>query len=256
MSQVEAIQELRNLLLSDDRVRIESQFDGYKSELLSAIQKVESEISDPEKFSVHLSKNKTTMIDILGPMMGQMIKKYVEAEIEKINEKISNSRNWFKNKLTNLFVPKSKRTRDSLSKIGTPEIKQVLLIERDSGLLLGKYSDDRDVDTDIIAGMFTAIKSFADTAFSSEENELEFIHYKDHKIRLFPYGTLYFAIVFTGRDTVVLNEILTAGISDFMDRYYERYLATQHRASLYDDISGLIEKEFKEICKTLEQKSY
>lgn len=251
-----AIDELRELILSEDRSVMDTRFDSYKQELLVAIDKVDQELKDPEKFVVHLAANKTALLDILTPMLGQMIKKYVELEISKLNKRIKSSTSIITQSLNKLFSFGGKQEEKNLHMIGFPEIVEILLVDRDSGLLLGKYSKNEKLDSDIIAGMFSAIKSFAESAFETSDNELELIHYQDYKIKIQGYGTIYFAVVFRGRNDEVFDEIVTADINKFIDQYYQSYIMGQDKSKVTQKISELMNKEFSKTCKNLDQKLF
>lgn len=250
-----AIEELKNLLLSEERSTIDTRFDAFRQEMLVAVNKVEKEIIDSEKFAVHLTKSKMTLIDILSPLLGTMIKKYVELEIAKINKRISNSTNVIKSKWNQLFsVFSDKNAESKLHQIGYPEIVEVLLVDKDSGLLLGKYSKNEKLDSDVIAGMFSAIKSFAESAFESSDNELELIHYQDYKIKIQGYGSIYFAIVFNGRHDEKFDEIVTHDVNNFIDTYYESYLMGKDKTMMTKKISELMNLEFSKTCRNIDQK--
>jgi len=250
-----AIEELKNLLLSEERSTIDTRFDSFRQEMLTAVNKVEKEIMDSEKFAVHLTKSKMTMVDVLSPVLGTMIKKYVELEIAKINKRISKSTNVIKTKWNKLFASITGKSSESeLHKIGFPEIIEILLVDKDSGLLLGKYSKNEKLDSDVIAGMFSAIKSFAESAFESSDNELELIHYHDYKIKIQGYGSIYFAIVFKGRHDDKFDEIVTNDVNVFIDTYYESYLMGKEKTTMTQKISELMNIEFSKTCKNIDQK--
>jgi len=68
-----------------------------------------------------------------------------------------------------------------LSQLDSPEVHEVYLVQRESGLLLGSYAKEKNTDQDVIAGMLTAIKSFAEDAFNRGKEDLEMIQYENYK---------------------------------------------------------------------------
>ena len=109
------------------------------------------------------------MAEALFPIMGKMIKKYVQAEVAKlsdsINEKI-NATFSFKN----IFKSKSKERPTAammLKEEYKAYIEQVLVVEKGSGILKANYAKSQTMDEDMMAGMLTAIKSFAEDAFET-----------------------------------------------------------------------------------------
>ena len=253
MKNITAIEELKSLLLSEDRAFVEDNFEKYKIELLSAIEAVEQEIVNPDKLSLHLAKNKIFIVDLLAPMVGKMIKSYLSLEIEKLNKRISSNKftkgNYWKNLLFGWM-----NSGNNIEKLNHPEVLDIILIDKDSGLLLGKYSKEENADADVIAGMFNAIKSFADTAFSSEENELELIHYNDHKIKLKVLGSVYYAVIFSGRNTEEFQDLIEEDLNQFSNKYFDYIIHNQKQNDTTSELSELMNLEFSKTCKKLEEK--
>lgn len=149
---------------------------------------------------VEIKKSQEAVAEALFPIMGKMIKKYVQAEIAKLNDAITQ-------KINNTFSFKNvfkgnKNGKPSASALLKEEykayIEQVLVIEKGSGLVKASFSKSRTIDEDMLAGMLTAIKSFAEDAFVRGEMELERIDYQLFTIHLQNFSQYYIAVIISG----------------------------------------------------------
>lgn len=147
-----------------------------------------------------IERSQETVIEALYPIMGKMIKKYVKSEIQKlsdsINEKIENVFSF-----KNIFKGK-KQQRPTAAVLLKEEykayIEQILVVEKGSGLLKASFAKTETMDKDMMAGMLTAIKSFAEDAFERGEMELERIDYQLFTIHLQNFSNYYIAVVISG----------------------------------------------------------
>lgn len=334
MSVLEPIEELKSILLLEDRKDAERNFDDFRVRVLSLVEDLEKQIEDPDRlaqhiakakpqlleilspeiaeikssvdqinaevknkdnFSVHLQNSKSTflemlgpelqgvkneteairqelskmepfetslknskqnLLDILAPQLGQLIKRSLVLEIDKINNRISNATDKFSisNIKHSILSSIGLKPKERLDLIEFPEIVDILIIDKDSGILLGKYSTEENADSDIIAGMFNAIKSFADTAFDQNDNELDLIHYNDFRIKLNTFGTIYYATIFKGRYTPEFQEILETDIDAFTEKIQTTILNNQNKDSITGELSDLMKIEFNRTCEKLEKR--
>lgn len=153
-----------------------------------------------EVLKTEIKKSQDAVAEALFPIMGKMIKKYVQSEIARLNDSISQ-------KINDTF---SIRRFFGGNKSNTPTaaallkeefkayIEQVLVIEKGSGLLKANYSKTQTIDEDMLAGMLTAIKSFAEDAFEQGDIELERIDYQLFTIHLQNFSQYYIAVVISG----------------------------------------------------------
>jgi hypothetical protein len=82
-------------------------------------------------------------------------------------------------------------------------VDEVFLIHRESGLLLWHVSRSPDVssDSDLISGMLTAIRDFAEDAFGrGREGDLDEIQYGERRILIEIAQHVYLAVVMDGID--------------------------------------------------------
>jgi hypothetical protein len=69
-------EELRNLILESDR----ENYAKKNEQILAKLDELEKELNDPEKFAAVIQQSKAEIIDVLGPVMGKMIKKFISSQ--------------------------------------------------------------------------------------------------------------------------------------------------------------------------------
>ena len=95
------------------------------------------------------------------------------------------------------------------------KIEQIMVIESGSGLIVSEYSKTQGIDQDTVAGMLTAIKSFAQDAFTTQIQNLEYIEYENYHIHLQNFSNYYIAVVISGAFTATFRSKLEDKLLDF-----------------------------------------
>lgn len=150
-----------------------------------------------------IENSKDAVVEALYPIMGKMIKRYVQNEIKRLSETINTKVNntfsfaWFKRKATSTFTGVNEGDL-ILSELDAAKIDEVFVIEKGSGLLLGNYSRTATIDKDMVSGMLTAIKSFVEDAFEGGSQNLEAIEYELYSIHIQNFYSYYVAVVVSG----------------------------------------------------------
>ncbi len=215
----ELLNQLQSILLKEDRVTIERLQETIDDPVLLS-EKVSPIIEErmiffkenfPKEFQVTVDKmiekklkaSQEEILDLIYPVMGQMIKKYVNHQIQMVKDTIDDSiKNTFsgqgflwrlKNSLFGMKV-----SDQVIHDLKNFHIEEIYLIQRNSGLLFGSASTENTIDQDVIAGMLTAIKSFVEDAFKRESEDLEMIEYGTYKILLQNFYSYYIAIAISG----------------------------------------------------------
>jgi outer membrane protein OmpA-like peptidoglycan-associated protein len=150
-----------------------------------------------------INLERDAMVDALYPVIGSTISKYLAEAIRSINEKISNA-----------FSPEGiyRKLRAKIMGVSEGEliltesmpyiVQAVFLIHKGSGLVISEAqrSDSQRLESEMVAGMLTAIRSFVnDCIFQSGEiGELDQIDYGGSKIVLEVAGYCYLAVVIKG----------------------------------------------------------
>lgn len=215
-----------------------------RSEILQRLDDLEKKIIEKNNFGSHLVKSKDQVVDIVSPNLGLIIRKSVAAQIEKINNRFSSPS----------FSIKSLFSRNKSVKYEHPEIVQIFIIDKNSGLLIGQYERKTLAELDMMAGMLTAIKSFAETALSKNTSEVNLIEYGDYSIRITNYGTFYLAVIFEGFNNPIFDEFLSDEIDNFCQHHIQLLSPTndQERSKLENE--SIINSYFDKTCQTLQEK--
>jgi outer membrane protein OmpA-like peptidoglycan-associated protein len=158
-----------------------------------------------------------SMVDALYPVIGNTIAKYFAEAIRSINQKVEQtfSVEGMQRKMRAKMQGVSEA--ELILKESVPfEIQAIFLIHNLSGLvMIDIQRSDLDslvdpIDSDMLAGMLTAIRSFASECISRSESttELDAINYSGSKILLEVAGYCYLAVIIHGEsDGKLVNKI-------------------------------------------------
>ena len=236
-------QELRALLLDEER--------ASQDALRSALDELEAKMKDPaaqkEQLQPHLDEHvaylqkefpqlfgeslnkalkvqirdsRDSMIEALYPIIGRLISRYIKAEMSALANRIDAAQR-------SIFTLKAWKMRFKARAMGIsyadlvmqekmrPDLRELLLVDNQRGLLLGSYSVSGILEPDIVAGMFTGIKDFVEHAFSGGNQELEVLEYERYKVLIHTFPGVYFAAVTEGDMTPQFRERLEQAFLDF-----------------------------------------
>lgn len=268
MKQEEKLQLLRELLLIEDRQVAEAITNRLNtlSETLEKKQNLAEKVNPiikeqlqefvtkiPETLGPTITKtlkeeianSKDQVVEALYPIMGKMIKRYIQNEIkmlsENINQKVNNTFSF--QSIKRKFRSKFSGVKESdliIADAHKPNINEIFIIEKGSGVLLGNYSTSNTIDKEMISGMLTAIKSFVEDAFSGEVQNLESIEYELYTIHIQNYYNYYIAVVLSGNYSQNFENILEDKLLQFSEKITEKI------EQLSQDKVNLALKEFAE----------
>lgn len=233
-------EQLRNLILESDRENYAEQ----NERILAKLNELERELNDPEKFAAVIQQSKAEIIDVLGPVLGKMMKKFIASEITRIKENIEKqskaifSFQFLKQTIKNKMAGVSKGDAAIDQAMGG-SLLQIFVIDKNSGLLIGEYSPQNILEPDLVAGMLSAIKSFVESAFGQENSELESLEYSSYKILLYNFNRFYFACVMEGFIDAELRAQLQ---DDFLD-LTDQQLGTISLKNIDDTLKQRVELE-------------
>lgn len=234
----QGINALRDILFEEEKkkyVELTDHLSTLESEMREALedrQLPESEMNQvveritlvmPEKLGpaitatlkAQIQESQDEVVQALYPILGQMIKKYIQKEMEVLREKIDQQ-------MENAFsiegliarfkslISGTKHSQVMLTEANEPMVEEIFIIEQDSGLLRASFSKNKTLDQDMIAGMLTAIKSFVKDAFSKENQDLESISYDTYNIYVQNFPKFYIAVVLSG----VMNASYKSKLND------------------------------------------
>ena len=254
MSSQHGITALKDLLFEEEKERYQQLSRQIKETSQEIEDKLtnreipESEFNDilnrivqvmPEKLGptitstlkVQIKESRDDVVQALFPIVGQMIKKYIQQEIQLITEKVDKQfesafslellllrmKSWVTGVPFNELV---------LKQTNQGAIREIFLIEEDSGLLMASYSRSKSFDQDMMSGMLTAIKTFVEDAMEVENQHLEMISYDLYKIYVQNFDKFYIAVVIEGAvDTAFkskLNDTILRFVKEIMLKTNEK----------------------------------
>ena len=153
------------------------------------------------KQQIHLKRE--AMSDALYPIIGSTILKYLAEMMREINEKLESSLST--ERISRKIKAKLQGISEAelLMKETTPlTVKAVFLIQAESGLVISavQQSEREQLESDMVAGMLTAIRAFVKDCISQSGNfaEIDAIEYGTSKIVLEVAGSCYLAVVMQG----------------------------------------------------------
>ena len=180
--------------------------DAEFNQILNRIVQIMPEKLGPtitETLKTQIKESRDEVVQALFPIVGQMIKKYVQQELQLLTERIDKQFNSaFSFELAWLRI-RSFFTGTSFSELvlkssNEPQLHEIFIIQEESGLLMASYSATKSFDQDMMSGMLTAIKSFVEDAMLTEKQNLEMISYDLYKIYVQNFGKFYVAVVLSG----------------------------------------------------------
>ncbi len=157
-----------------------------------------SEMGKAIKTQIEVEKD--AMVDALYPVIGDTISKYMIEVVQEINRKVENtlSPEGLKRKVQARIKGVSEAELILQESVGC-HVQAVFLIDKDSGLIIQEVQQvgEQALDSDMLGGMLTAIRSFANDCIVSG-SELDSIDYSNWQIHLEVAGYCYLAIVLKG----------------------------------------------------------
>lgn len=222
-----ALQRLQNILDEPEKLsekvspvleqRLAIFKETFPQEYKSIIEKLISE---------KLANSKEELLEAIYPIMGKLIKKYTALQFELLRERIDQKMKFgiwhrIKNKFMVAFTGIDS-DEIILSDLMDVSIENVFIIQKNSGLLIASTNDNPALHDDLIAGMMTAIKAFAEDAFDKNGAELEVITYDNYQLLLESYYSYYFVVAVVGSISSAQNASIHEKMNNFAFRYLSR----------------------------------
>lgn len=173
-----------------------------------------------ETIKIQIRDSQDEVIEALYPILGKLVKKFIVSEIEKLTNSINETikeKFSFKEIIKRYFKGKNNNADIVLHEVFKAEIEEVFVINKESGLLAGSFSKGNIADKDMVAGMLTAIKSFAEDAFSKEGQDLEDIRFETFQLSIHNFKTIYIAVAISGVLNIEFKEKLSDNITNLAE---------------------------------------
>ena len=250
MNQDERLSILKDILLTDEReyaqkveekLKVVEDIINKQKQLSERVNPIiEQRINDfvvnipktlgptiTEALKTEIRNSQDAVVEALFPIIGKMIKKYIQQEFqlltERVNAKVNNTFTF--ESLKRKFKSQKSGVRESdlmLQELAQPTIEQIMVIEKGSGIIKSEYSKTKTIDEDMVSGMLTAIKSFAEDAFEKDNQELNYIEYDSFHIHLQNFSAYYIAVIISGPYNVVFKSKLEDKLLDFAQNHINK----------------------------------
>ena len=186
-----------------------------------------SEMGKAIKTQIEVERD--AMVDALYPVIGSTISKYMAEVVESINQRVDNalSPEGIKRKIRAKMQGITEA--ELILKESFPyRIRAAFLIQKASGLVIAEAQSDlaQSLESDLLAGMLTAIRSFANDCIT-EGSELDEISYESFDILFETAGYCYLAVVVDGEPDGILREQMRQVFGKIITRYHEEIAAYQ-----------------------------
>jgi hypothetical protein len=229
------MQELRELLFSRYRQKV--------TELEAELDDLRSSVNDEDRLTAMVTPiigdairrkirdAREEMIDALYPVIGQTVMRAVSEAIRDLARTVdAQMRTTMKPQMiwrrVQAMVTGVSDAELALRDALPFQIAEIFLIHRESGLLLWYVSREPDVslDSDVISGMLTAIRDFAEDAFGRDDGaDLEAIQYGERQILIEAAQHAYLAVVADGIEPSGFRAEMRDRVIE-IDHAYERVL--------------------------------
>lgn len=217
------IEELEHLIHKKER--LSRKVDPIVDDKLNIfIQKIPETLGPTitEALKKEIRTSQDAVVEALHPIMGSLIKRYIQHEIkvlaEKINEQTKKAfsfKNWW-----GRTRRKSGGIDEGVYQVTQSiptQIEQLFVIEKNSGILLSSVNlvESEHMDEQMIAGMLTAIKMFVEDAFKKDNQSLESIEYERYTLHIQTFASYYIVVAITGPYTDTFKDKLEDRLLDF-----------------------------------------
>ena len=248
-------EEMANAIAPEIAIAIREQIRLDQESIAEALA---PEMGKAIKAQIELERD--AMVDALYPVIGNTIAKYLGEAIKTINEKVANafSIEGVQRKIKAQMQGVSEA--ELILKEAVPfSVQAVFLIHKASGLVIAEVqpANKQQLESDMVAGMLTAIRSFVNDCISQsgEISELNEIEYGDSKIILEVAGYCYLAVVIKGEQPKDFLNKMRETLSTIIMKYsrpIEFYDGDPDK--IPEQVHTLIERIFKQVSKEKESK--
>ncbi|NJN71616.1 MAG: OmpA family protein [Limnothrix sp. RL_2_0] len=199
---------------------IEQQVRNTPEDLIEALAPAMGEII---KQQIRIERD--AMVDALYPVIGMTISKYMGEVVQEINQRVEGA-------ITPAGIRRKIRAKmkgiseaELILQESMPfEVKAVFLIHKQSGLIISsahREEESAELESDLMAGMLTAMRSFASECVldSGNASELKEIEYESFQIIMEVAGYCYLASVIKGETERGYTQQIRRSLTQIILRY-------------------------------------
>lgn len=221
----------------EEREQLEPKVNPIIEDKVVYLQENFSTVFGPEvtkSIRKQIQESQDEVVEALYPIIGKMIKKYIVKEFELLSDRVDQQIDrafsldgWIRRIKSWLGIKQDAVRLDET--LLQPQIEQILVIQKDSGLIIGSYSQNPSVDNDMVAGMITAIKTFAQDAFNKDAQDLEMIEYETFKLFIRSFKSFFIVTALSGGINTSVRNKLDDLILDFAETILNKRAIEQEK---------------------------
>jgi len=253
-----ALQEELNLLresVSDEMLakRLSPQIELHIEEFKNRFPKQYSTLIS-QAIANEVKEAQEDIVEALHPVIGQLIKKYVQSEIQKwleqIDRKTKASSQMFKSFVPKVFRRREKSAEKDIIQTIYQQVEEVFIVEKDTGFILASFSliEQEERPKEVLLGLLTAIKAYSEDAMNRKEDVLNTIQYDNYNIVLHDLHSFFVTAFVNGP----INELFKSHLQDKLNIFAAQHLElitkesdTKTTAFLSDVLKDIISAEQK-----------
>jgi len=220
LNKPDLLKEKINIILNEQKQEMKQKFDHLFGQEVATIIKN----SEPQ------------LIKALTPIMGKLIHKWIAFELIKVQDKVNNQ---LKNNPISSLIGKIRgRNADKLlANVNTAAIKDILIVEKKSGLLICNYALENPINKNQVGGLLAAIKAFGEDALKvGYKEEIEELRFETYKVIIHNDFDYFAAILLNG----VPNPEFTIKLKNTLGYFISNNISNK------DFTAGIPEKELSE----------
>lgn len=181
-----------------------------------------------EAIEVQLKESRHSLIEALYPIIGELAQRYIGEAFRELQRNIDAR---LKSVGPERFARRAKARLQGVSVVELEmrdalpfNVREIFLIERGSGLLMARAGSEAAVDSDLISGMLTAVRSFMHDSFGHSEalDPMDEVQFGEQRILIQDGRLCYLAIV--------INGVEPSGFRAELRRFLTRLQAEHHKA--------------------------
>ncbi len=177
--------------------------------------------------SAGVRESSDTMVDALYPIIGRLVSRAVAEALRDLARRIDDQMRSALNMRLVMHRLQARLTGVSEAELALRlnlpfQVLQIFLIHRETGLLLNALAQDPEMttDSDVISGMLTAIRDFAQDAIGrGQAGDLDEIQYGDKRILLESARYTYIALVAESVEPIGFRAEVRARLLDLEQAY-------------------------------------
>lgn len=218
--------------------------EGQRTKMAQALSPI---IGEATRYQILNSRDE--MVEALYPIVGAAVVRAVGEALDDLRQRIDSQMRPERGGVEQTLIGRIRGVdpADLALRNAMPfEIRQIFLIQHDSGLVLEFVNQESEelTDHDLVSSMLTAIRSFVNDSFSpdSDDDELHEVQFGDERIILESGTVAYIAAVINGVEPEGFRSLLRTLVNELHIQYKQELMDFDGDESTLPDLKTSIHK--------------